>query len=84
MPYLQRLVAGFPQQQPDFEPGSGDVGFVVDKVAQEQVLSKYFGFPYQFSFHRLIHNHHYLSFGAGTISQTAAAVPSRLSHPTLK
>jgi hypothetical protein len=40
-------------------------------------------FACQFSFNRLLHNHHHhLSFGAGTISQTVAAVPSGLSpHP---
>jgi hypothetical protein len=29
------------------------VGFVVDQVAMGQVFSEYFGFPCQFSFHRL-------------------------------
>jgi hypothetical protein len=33
------------------------VGFVVDKVALGQVFPDYFGFPYQFSFHQLLHNH---------------------------
>jgi hypothetical protein len=28
-----------------FEPGSGQVGFVVDKVALGQVFSEYFDFP---------------------------------------
>jgi hypothetical protein len=28
------------------------VGFVVNKVALGQVFSKYFGFPYQSSFHQ--------------------------------
>jgi hypothetical protein len=33
-------------------------------------FSEYFGFPYQSSFHRLLHNHHHhLSSGAGTIGQ---------------
>jgi hypothetical protein len=40
------------------------VGFVVDKVALGQVFSEYFGFPCQSSFHQLLHNHPYLSFGA--------------------
>jgi hypothetical protein len=31
------------------------------------VFPEYFGFPYQFSFHRLLHVHHHLSSGAGTI-----------------
>jgi hypothetical protein len=43
------------------------VGFVVDKVALEQVFSEYFSLPCQFSFHRLLHTHHLLS-GAGTVS----------------
>jgi hypothetical protein len=45
------------------------VGFVVDEVALRQVFSEYFGFPCQFSFHQLLHNHHYLSSGTGTIGQ---------------
>jgi hypothetical protein len=49
--------------------------FVVDKMALEQVFSEYFGFPCQFSFHRLFHTHH-LSSGAGTIGQLVADVPS--------
>jgi hypothetical protein len=50
------------------------VGFVVDKVALEQVYFEYFRLPCQ-SFHRLLrihHHHHHLSFGAGTMSQTVA------------
>jgi hypothetical protein len=31
--------------RPGFEPGSGHVGFVVDKVALGQVFSEYFGSP---------------------------------------
>jgi hypothetical protein len=61
-----------------FEPESGHVGFVVDKVAMGQIFSCYFSFPYQFAFHRLLHNHH-LSSGASTIDKTVAAVPSGLS-----
>jgi hypothetical protein len=41
-------------------------------------FSKYFGFPCQFAYHRLIRIHHYLSSGADTIGQTVAAVPSGL------
>jgi hypothetical protein len=72
------LVAGLPQWGPGFEPTSGHVGFVVDKVALEQVFSKYFDFPCQFSFHRLLHIHH-LSSGACTTGQLVADVPSGLS-----
>jgi hypothetical protein len=59
-PWIKRLVAGFPPRRPGFDPGSGQVGFVVDKAALGQVFSEYFGFPCQSSFHRIIlhpHNH---------------------------
>jgi hypothetical protein len=42
------LVADFPTRRLGFEPKSGHVGFVVDKVALEQVSSEYFGFRCQF------------------------------------
>jgi hypothetical protein len=38
------------------------VGFVVDKVALEQVFSEYFYFPWQFLLHLLLdiyHHHHH-------------------------
>jgi hypothetical protein len=44
-------------------------GSVVDKVTLGQVFSEYFSFPCQSSFHQLLHNHHHLSSGAGTIGQ---------------
>jgi hypothetical protein len=64
----------FPQRRPGFEPRSSRVGFVMDKVALGQVFSKLFGFPCQFSFHRLLHIH--LSSGAGTVGQLVVDVPS--------
>jgi hypothetical protein len=78
VPQLRRLVAGFLSRRHGFEPRSGHVGFIVDKVALGQVFSEYFGFPCHFSLHRLLHIHH-LSFGAGTIGQLVADVPSGLS-----
>jgi hypothetical protein len=51
---------GHVSRRPGFNSGSGQVEFVVDKVALGQVFSEYFGFPYQSSFHRIIlhlHNH---------------------------
>jgi hypothetical protein len=54
MPIAQ-LDAGFPLRQPD--PRSGHVGFVVDNVALGHVFSKHFGFPFQFSFHQILHHH---------------------------
>jgi hypothetical protein len=44
-----------------------------------QVFSEYFGFPCQLESHRLLHIHHNLSSGAGTIRQLVADVPSGLS-----
>jgi hypothetical protein len=38
-------VTSFPSRWPKFKLGSGHVGFVVDKAAQGQVFSEYFGFP---------------------------------------
>jgi hypothetical protein len=78
VPWFRLLVAGFPPRRPGFEPRSIHVEFVVDKVALEQVSSQYFGFPCQFSFHRLLHTHH-LSSGAGTLGQLVTDVPSGLS-----
>jgi hypothetical protein len=52
--------------------------FVVEKVALGQVSSEYFGFPCQFSFHRLLHAQHLLC-GVGTGGQFVAGVPSGLS-----
>jgi hypothetical protein len=75
---LRRLVAGFLPRRPGFDPGSGQVESVVDKVALGQVFSEYFGFPYQLSFHRLLHTPH-LTSEAGTIGQLVADVPSGLS-----
>jgi hypothetical protein len=36
---------GHPPRRPGFEPGSGQVGIVMDEVALGQVFSEYFGFP---------------------------------------
>jgi hypothetical protein len=79
---LRPLVAAFPPRLPGFDPTSSYVGFVVVKVALGQVFSEYFGFPRQFSFHRLLHTHH-LSTGAGTIGQLVADVPSTPPQETL-
>jgi hypothetical protein len=69
------LVCGFSPGLPEFNPTSDHVRFLIYKLALGQVLSKYFGFPCQFPFHRLLHTHH-LSSGAGTIGQLVADVPS--------
>jgi hypothetical protein len=52
-----------------FEPGSGYVGFVVDKLMLGQIFTEYFGLSCESSFHQLLHNHHHLSSGAGIIGQ---------------
>jgi hypothetical protein len=75
----QGLVPGFSPRRPGFEPRSGHVGFVVDRVALGQVSSEYFGFPCQFSFHRLLHIHHHLSSRADTIGQLVADLPNGVS-----
>jgi hypothetical protein len=55
------------------------VGFVVNRVALGQVFSEYVGFPCQFSFHLLLHNHYRLWSGAATVVQIAAEVSSGFS-----
>jgi hypothetical protein len=79
VPWLRLLVASFPPRRPGFDPRSGQVGFVVDNVSLGQVFSENFGFPCQFSFHRLLHTHYHLSSGTGTVGQTVADVPSGIS-----
>jgi hypothetical protein len=74
---VAQTVAGFPPQWPEFEHGSGHVGFAEDKVALGQVFSEYF-FSCQ-SLHRLLHAHHHLSSGASAIGQMVADVSSCLS-----
>jgi hypothetical protein len=75
----KKLVAGFSRRLAGIEPGSGHVGFVVYKEALGMVFSENFGFPCQFSFHRLLHIHYHLSSGAGKIGQLVADVLSGLS-----
>jgi hypothetical protein len=40
----QALVAGFPLRWPEFEPGSSNVGCMVDRATLGEVSSEYFGF----------------------------------------
>jgi hypothetical protein len=58
--------------------------FVVDIVAVRKVFLEYFGFPCQFSSHRMLHIHHHLSSGASTLGQTVGDVPSGLSLTPLE
>jgi hypothetical protein len=51
---LRWIVACIPPRLLHFDTRSSRVGFVVDKVAVGQVLSRYF----RFSFHRLLHTQH--------------------------
>jgi hypothetical protein len=48
-----------PPRRPGFATRSGQVGFVVYKVALGQVLSEYFGFPCQPAFHQILHYHNH-------------------------
>jgi hypothetical protein len=60
------------------------MGFIVDKVPLGQVFSEYFVFPRQFSFPLVLHTHHHLSSGAGTIGQRMAEMPSVTSAQKTK
>jgi hypothetical protein len=75
VPELKRLAVGFPQRRPGFEPRSGHVGFVVEEAALDQVFSEYFGFPCQFSFHRLRHTRNLLS-GTGQLVAKKKTYPN--------
>jgi hypothetical protein len=74
-----RLATCFPPRRPRFEPRPGNVRFLVDKMTLGHVSSEYFGINCQFSFHRVLHIHHHLSSGAGTIGQLVDDISSGLS-----
>jgi hypothetical protein len=76
---IAQAVSSFLPRRPEFRPTSGHVGFVVDKVALEQVFSEYCGFPCQFSFYQLLHIHHQLSSGTDKIGQLVPNVPGGFS-----
>jgi hypothetical protein len=59
--------------------GPRSISGQVDKVVVGQVFPEYFGFPCQFSFHLLLHIHHYLSSGYRPLGQIVADVPSGLT-----
>jgi hypothetical protein len=42
-------------RRPGFDPRSSDEGFMVDTVGLGQVFSEYFGLPFQFALHKLLH-----------------------------
>jgi hypothetical protein len=48
-------------------------------MALRQVFSEYFGFPCQFSFHRLPHTNSQLSARAGTIDQIVTEAPNGIN-----
>jgi hypothetical protein len=57
----------------------GSMGTRVVMQEQQWWTKWRFGFPCQFSVHRLLHIHHHLSSGAGTTGQIVDDVPSGLS-----
>jgi hypothetical protein len=42
--WLKQLIAGLLPQRPEFMPWLVHAGFVVDKVALEQIFHEFFGF----------------------------------------
>jgi hypothetical protein len=60
VPWLRSLVAGLSPRRPGFAAGSIHVGFVVDKVALEQVFLRVLRFPLPISFHRRSPNSYHL------------------------
>jgi hypothetical protein len=71
-------------RRPGFETGSGHAGVCAGQSGVRADFLRVLWFYCQFAFHRLLHNHHHLSSGAGTIGQTVAAVPSGLSLTPLR
>jgi hypothetical protein len=69
--------------RPEFDPGSGQLWFVVDKAELEQVCSEYFGFP-SHSLHRPLYILHHPPFGAGAIGQIVTGVPNGLRFTSLQ
>jgi hypothetical protein len=65
---------GLPSAEPGFNPRPGYAGFVVDKGWLVQVSSKYFNFPYHFSFHRLLY---YRGLVAANVTSDLSLTP----HP---
>jgi hypothetical protein len=60
MPWLKRVVPGFPPRRPGFASGK-HVGFVMDKATLEQVFPEYLGFP---------SNHHSSNFSIILITRS--------------
>lgn len=58
---VRRLVTGLPPRRPGFDPRSGNVWFLVDKVAMGQIFSEYLALSCQLSCHPVFHA--YLSSG---------------------
>jgi hypothetical protein len=50
-----KLISGFSLRLSVFDPRSGHMGFVTHTVALGRIISEYLCFPYQFSFHQLLH-----------------------------
>jgi hypothetical protein len=59
-PQLKLLVAGLPPRRAGFALGSGQLGFVVHKLALGQVFSEHFIFVCQFLFHQILRPHNHL------------------------
>jgi hypothetical protein len=84
--YLQgnlKMRGGYSPASRRYGPGSSlgsssHVGFVVDKDGIGTDFLRVLRFSCQFSFHRLLYDHH-LSSGAATVGKTVANVPSGLS-----
>jgi hypothetical protein len=81
MSQLRQLGAALSLRQLRFDPGSGHLEFVVNKMALRQVISEYFSFLCQFSLHLLLHTHNHLSSAAGIIGQIMSGIPSLILNP---
>jgi hypothetical protein len=78
----QAVSAGFLPWRPGFKPTSGYMRFVEENWGLKKVFSEYFGFPCQFSFHRLLQTHHLSSGGWYNRPNSGRRTKWTQSHPT--
>jgi hypothetical protein len=83
----QALIRLLPTAAAQIRARAEHVGFVVDKVALGQVISEYFGFLCQSSFHQFLYHHNHpglaLPIGSNWTSLPSIRIKKITSNPTL-
>jgi hypothetical protein len=79
--YIQAVSRLLPTAAAQVRSELKNMGFMVDELAQEQVFSEYFSFPFQFSLHSMLHIR--IPSGGDTTDPIMAGVSTPpLPHPT--